>query len=403
MKIGVDASRANLAQRTGTEQYAYHLIQEWKKLTDPSDQFILYSKSPLTNGLETHWPAHFQSRVLQWAPQFLWTQFRLSLEMLRSRPEVLFVPAHTLPLFLPRKSVVTLHDVGFERFDRLYMREHIGTSGPVKKLLNAGARLVTLGKYGASELDYHRWSTNFTIKHATKIITVSEFSKREIVACYPNIDPNRISVIYHGVDHARFQPMPDGDERRQRLNRYGIHRPFLLFIGRLEEKKNISGLISIFGELKKAYHEPLDLVLVGKPGFRHEQMLKRIKELQLTDSVIQTGYVAEEDLVALRSAASAFVFPSYYEGFGMPILESMSCGTPVVSSNRASLPEVVGSAGLMADPDDHREFASQIHRLLTQPALRQDYVDKGLIWARRFSWSDAAARTLDVIRQCAKK
>ncbi|MDD5567238.1 MAG: hypothetical protein PHH01_03520, partial [Patescibacteria group bacterium] len=168
MKIGIDASRANSREKTGTEWYSFRLIQEFKKIADSNDQFFLYSKEGLDFGLE-NLPSNFKSRVLRWPPKFLWTQIRLSIHLLFNKADVLFVPAHTLPLINCRKTVLTVHDIGFERFEQLYSQKIIGPRNFVKKLINLGVRVVTLGRYGSNELDYHRWAMKYAIEHASII------------------------------------------------------------------------------------------------------------------------------------------------------------------------------------------------------------------------------------------
>lgn len=397
MIIGIDASRANIAQKTGTELYSYTLIEEFKKLADVNDRFLLYSKDKLNFGLEIL-PPNFESRVLRWPPKFLWTQIRLSVAMAMSRQDVLFVPAHTIPLHHPKNTVVTVHDIGFEQIDRLYDKKMIGSGGISRRILSAGARLFTLGKYSASELDYHRWATEYAIRHAKKIITVSEFSKNEIIKRY-GISKNKVAVIYHGINRAVFKKIDDTAAIRTTLDKMQITSPFLLYVGRLEEKKNTPGLIKIFRILKTKYKLSHQLVLVGKPGLNYEAVNELIDKYNLNDFVVRPGYVNEDELIHLRNAADVFIFPSMYEGFGMPILESMACGTPVVCSRAASLPEVAGDAALMANPEDYEEFALKIHRVVADADLRNNLVNRGWERISHFRWDVCAKKTLEIIKE----
>ncbi|MBL7047693.1 MAG: hypothetical protein ISR95_08730, partial [Candidatus Marinimicrobia bacterium] len=243
MVIGIDASRANEVKKTGTEWYAYHLIQEFKKIADPNDQFILYSKEPLRDEL-AKLPSNFKSKVLNWPPKFLWTQLRLSFEMLFQRPSVLFVPAHTIPVIHPRNTITTLHDVGFERFHNLYSKKTIGYNTSFAKwLVNILVRILTLGKYGSNEYDYHRFSARFALKHAKKILTISKFSKKEIIDLFGANYAKKISVIPLAYDKSSFETTYSEATKDQVLKKYNIRKPYILYIGRLEEKKNIIGLV----------------------------------------------------------------------------------------------------------------------------------------------------------------
>ncbi|MBU0671059.1 glycosyltransferase, partial [Patescibacteria group bacterium] len=207
MKIGIDASRANQKNKTGTEWYSYNLIQELKKIIPENVKVVLYSKEPLENGLGIL-PQNWESKILNWPPKFLWTQIRLSLEMLKlwNRPKLLFIPAHTVPIFHPPKTILVAHDIGFEKMKELYGDKEIGyQSNILKSFLKFLVKLVTFGQYGTSELDYHRWAMKHGLREASKIITVSDFSKKEICEHY-NIDPKNISVVYNGFSSNEYFP-----------------------------------------------------------------------------------------------------------------------------------------------------------------------------------------------------
>jgi len=193
MIIGIDASRANKLEKTGTEWYAYHIIEEIKKLADHNDQYILYSKEKLRGQLAIL-PRNFKSKVLNWPFKYLWTQFRLAWEMVLNKPNVLFVPAHTIPVICPSKTITTLHDIGFEKYSHLYSQRGIGP-----KIFGILVKIFTFGRYSNTELDYHRWSARLAFKKAKRIITVSHFSKNEIVNHF-NVDSDLISVVSNAYD-----------------------------------------------------------------------------------------------------------------------------------------------------------------------------------------------------------
>jgi glycosyltransferase involved in cell wall biosynthesis len=371
MLIGIEASRANRLQKTGVEWYAYRLIQALKEdaLANPHT-WMLYTNNPLSLGLE-RLPANWFERRLNWPPKYLWTQIRLSLEMLRKPPEVLFVPAHVLPRFAPKRSVVTVHDVGFHVHPELYKPRQVS---------------------------YHEWSTRDIVKSGAKIITVSEFCKREIMEGY-DVSADRITVTSLGVDHSTYKPA-SREAIGAMQNRLKLPEPYLLFIGRLEAKKNILVLIEAFKRHKasRGVGDPLNLVLAGLPGERFDLIAKAITESGYADAIHVTGYISEADKVALLSGALAYVQPSFYEGFGLPPLEAMACGSPVISSDAASLPEVVGEGNaLFFDPQDPEALRAHIETLLDKQEERERLRVAGLAWAPRFRWEKTARETLQTL------
>ncbi len=372
MLIGIDASRANKTKKTGTEWYSYYLINELKKL-DNRNHYFLYSREPLRGDLA--WlPANFQSRVLAWPPKFLWTQARLAWEMFRRPPELLFVPAHTLPLIRPKKTVTTCHDIGFEYYPELY--------SPL-------------------ELRYHRWAMRLAVRRATKIIVPSHFTKNEMIKFY-GADPAKFEVVYHGYNRERYRVIEDQSAISQVLNKYQIKKPYLLFIGRLEKKKNTAGLVEAFARIlnspegKRRFRD-LGLVLVGEPGYGFEEVLLKIKKYELEEKVILPGWVSEEELPYLLNGAELFVLPSFYEGFGLPILEALASGTPVAASRLASIPEVGGEAIEYFDPHRVADLVDKIGKVLLDHSRRLELRRRGLERAKEFSWEKCAKETLEVL------
>lgn len=371
MLIGIEASRANRLQKTGVEWYAYRLIQAMKQ--DPMQNphaWIMYSNDPLSMGLE-RLPRNWHERRLTWPPKYLWTQLRLSLEMLQKPPEVLFVPAHVLPRFAPKRSVVTIHDIGFHIHPELYKPHQVA---------------------------YHEWSTRDIIKSNAKIITVSEFCKRELMENY-HVPTDRISVTLLGVDHETYKPASrEAIEAMQA--RFQIPDPYVLFVGRLETKKNILVLVEAFKRHKqvRGLGDPLHLVLAGLPGEGFDAISKAIADSGYAEFVHITGYLSEADKVALLSGALAYIQPSFYEGFGLPPLEAMACGAPVISSNAASLPEVVGEGNaLFFDPSDAEALHAHLENMLDNADVRSSLREAGLAWAQRFRWDKTARQTLQIL------
>lgn len=358
--IGIDASRSNTKQKTGTEYYSYELIKNIVKFDEYN--FRLYSKEPITY-LEK------RSNVENKAMSFprLWSQIRLSAEIYQNPPAVLFEPAHTIPLYHGKKTIVTLHDLGFKYFPELYT--------PLERM-------------------YHNYCMNFSVRHATKIIAISNATRDDLVKLY-GAKKDKISVIYHGFDKERFFPA-----KSQPSDEIKALQPYIFFIGRIEAKKNIKNLVKAFGRLRQDSTIKQKLVLAGRPGYQYEEIKKEIDSLprEIRKDVIELGYVYDEQVGELTRHASLFAFPSRFEGFGMPLIETMACGVPIVASNTTSIPEILSDAGLMSDPDDIEELAKNMGIVIKNQNIRNDLIKKGLKRSSEFSWEKCARETLSVIK-----
>jgi glycosyltransferase involved in cell wall biosynthesis len=369
MLIGIDASPLNRHHKTGTEWYTHHLILNLAKI-DFFNQYLLYCREPL-RGEFTQLPANFKIKVLNWPINKFWTQGRLSLEMLMRPPEILFVPAQALPLICPKKVITTVHDIGFERFPEYY-------SGFARR--------------------YLRFSTKFVLKKATKIIAVSNFTKEELIDIYQT-DENKIKVVYNGYNQF-YQKSKSPRVSQKILNKLKIKKPFLLSIGRLEKKKNTPGIIESFRILiadQTLSNFDLQLVLVGQPGLGYNEIKEQIRKSKLTDRVILTGWLNDQVKAGLIEEAEVFVFPSFYEGFGIPIIEAMAAGIPVVTSNVASCPEIAEKAALIVDPQNHQAIAEATKKILLDSQLKEELIKRGLERAKAFSWQKCAQETLRIL------
>jgi len=421
MLIGIDASRANRKFKGGTEWYSYYLIRELAKI-DSKNQYILYSDKPLVGGLadltvENHaagqgiinsygWQQikspfnNFRVKILKWPFAFFWTQIRLSYEMLTNSIDVLFVPAHTLPIIHPNKSIVTIHDIGFERFAKLYSSDKIGpASGFIAMVFNLLAKVITWGKFQPNILDYHSWSTKFALKHAKIIIAVSEFTKQEMVEFY-QADAEKIKVVYNGFNSRLYCPIQDAKKIKQVLNKYDIKTPYIFYAGRLEKKKNIANLVEAYAIMRQKYKGTLHkLVLVGNAGFGFDEVTYVINEYNLNENVIITGWIPEADMPYIYNGASLFVFPSFYEGFGIPLLEAMACRVPIAASNIASIPEVVKNSVVLFNPDNKEDMAEKMAKILSDKQLAGELVGRGFKRAKDFSLAKCAQETLVLLEK----
>jgi len=382
MLIGIDASRATTAQRTGTETYSLHLI---RALLDQGTghRFRLYFNQAPAPGL---FPKSVETRVMPF-PR-LWTHVRLSREMQAAPTDVLFVPSHVLPLIHPPRSVVTVHDLGF----RYYPQAH------------------TL-----FQNLYLRWSTRYNARAATRIVADSEATRRDLLRAYA-VPADRIVVVYPGRDES-LAPVTDPQIVDAARARYGLSTRYILYVGTLHPRKNLVRLVKAFAALLGSLDSTpehradgtldgdgeLQLVLAGQKGWLYEEIFGEVRKLGLEDRVVFTGYMPEADLPSVLSGALAFVFPSLYEGFGLPVLEAMACGIPVVCSNVSSLPEVGGDAALLIDPLDVEALAGAMYQVISDEALRDKLVEGGMEQIRRFSWRQCASQVLEVLEDAGRE
>ena len=364
MLIGIDASRAVAVRPTGTEVYSRRLIQALLALESPH-QFRLYLRST--------GPADpFPGADLRAIPfPRLWTHARLSWEMLHRPPDALFVPAHVLPLVHPRASLVTVHDLGYLHFPQAH---------PWRQRL------------------YLDLSTRWNACAAALVLADSEATKADLVARY-DTPPEKITVAYPGCDET-LAPVRDPAAIETVKARYTISGDYFLYLGTLQPRKNLIRLVEAFAQSPIPNPQsPIRLVLAGKQGWLYDELFTQVRRLGLEGWVLFPGYVPEEDKAALLSGALAFVFPSLYEGFGLPVLEAQACGCPVITSTTSSLPEVAGDAALLVDPNDTAGIGDAMRRLATDSALRESLIERGLANVRRFSWTACAQAVLSAIER----
>jgi glycosyltransferase involved in cell wall biosynthesis len=402
MKIAIDASRANKDFKTGTEWYSYYLIKYLVEI-DRKNQYILYSDKPLSkaflNDLKLEKNKNVKVKVLKWPFKIFWTLGRMSLEMIFNRPDVLFVPAHVLSFFSPKKTITTIHDIAFTKDDSLYKKEVVLNDKNFSDWsLNLLVRIFTLGFYSLNTVDYLDWSTKRALKKARKIITVSDFTRKEVLEYYKEAKKEKISVVYNGFNDDLYREIDDQKKISIISEKYGLDFPFFLYVGRLEKKKNIHRLIEAFSLLKEDNEDIEEkLVLVGSAGLAYDEIKYMIKGLDLEDQVISLGWVEEEDLPYIFNKAEAFIFPSLYEGFGIPVLQAMASGLPVLSSDLEVLKEVSGDSVLFFNRLDPVDLASKMKKIIKDDNLKEKLKFKGLRKSETFSWRKCAQETLKEI------
>jgi glycosyltransferase involved in cell wall biosynthesis len=365
MKIGIDASRAFIKNRTGIEEYSFQVIKNLAYrqagLMDKFDnhQVVLYIRRNQEVGFEL--PVNWRIKKINCFR--LWTQVGLSLEMLFHPVDTLFIPAHTVPIIHPKNTVVVIHGLEYEFCPKAY---------------------------SFWERIYMRCVIKNSCKWAKKIIAVSENTKKDLMKIY-EVAEEKIKVIYEGSNLATHNPQPatQSIEKGYRLQVAGC-RPYLLFIGRLEERKNICGIIEAFEILKEKYQIPHKLILAGGNGYGYKNSKFKIQNSKFRNDIISKGFVSEEEKFDLLKNADIFLFPSFYEGFGLPILEAQAAGVPVVASIEASIPEIAGESAILIDPKKPEQIVEATYKLISDENLRNDIIKKGLENVKRFSWEKCA-------------
>lgn len=369
MKIAVDASELSNRREDGTQIYLYNLLKNIAEI-DRKNQYILYYQHDPKKLIQA---SNFIHVVKPW-PAY-WTQSRLPFLLFREKPDVLFMPIQTLPFIKPShtKTVITIHDLAFLFYPETFP---------------AGDRIK------------HKVFAWHAIKRADKIIAVSEATKKDITECYGTL-PEKIKVIHHGYDNGLFRPFQnqsDCDIIEAVKNKYHITKPYVLYIGALQPRKNILGLVKAF-ELLNADTNTHQFVIAGGKAWLYEELFEYIKKTPYRDKIILTGRFETEELPALLWGSELLVLASFYEGFGLPVIEAMACGVPVITSRVSSLPEVAGNAAILVDPQNPDSIAAAIRNILGNSVLKQRLIQDGFQNVKRFSWEQCARETMDVFNQ----
>ncbi|EKE15841.1 MAG: group 1 glycosyl transferase [uncultured bacterium] len=359
-KIGIDGSRAFIGKRTGIEEYSYQIIKHLRDFF-VDDEIILYIRN--SQEVDFELPKNWKIRKMRF-PRF-WTQIRLSWEMLFHSPDILFIPAHTVPFIHPKKTVVVIHGLEYEMYPQAY------------SLL---------------ERIYMRFVIKNSCRWADKIICVSENTKMDVEKLY-GVDEKKIKVIYEGYNI--FQDFDFSQKTSFDLDKI---KPYILFIGRIEERKNVKGIVEAFDFIKEKYGIPHKLLLVGKKGYGYEEAQKRIDISKYKEDIVEVGYVSEEEKYVFLKNAEVFVFPSFYEGFGLPILEAQNAFVPVVTSNVSSIPEVADDAVFYANPNNFEEIAENIYILISNREAKENIVKRGIENVKRFSWAQCAKEISELLK-----
>ncbi|MEW6231871.1 MAG: glycosyltransferase family 1 protein [Chloroflexota bacterium] len=369
MRICLDISPA-VHRRAGLGRYAQELTEALLYL-DKENEYVAFYNGP--RGVVPQPPLDRLPRLTvglsnkPWRMSILLAHhLGLNLDRLFPGVDLLHSTDHLLPPLRRVRTVFTVHDLVFLFFPEYHLP------------LNRWYLTLMMPRF---------------IRRADAVITVSECSRRDLVRLY-RLDQARIHVIYEGIDD-HFRPVEDREVLAAVRRQYGLPDGFILYVGTIEPRKNLTTLLKAYQTLKGQGLES-KLVIVGKKGWLYQDFFRRLRELGLEGQVIFPGYVPDDDLPAIYSAAQVFAFPSLYEGFGLPPLEAMACGAPVVCSNTSSLPEVVGDAAILVNPRDVGEIVAAIERVIADSTLRDAMRAKGIAQAAKFSWERAARETLEV-------
>lgn len=368
MNIGINGYEAvvprfgfkseGLPNRVGSSEFCYQLLLGLNR--DKTNKYFIYLPVNASKDLPEE-SGNWKYEVF--SSKKLWTLFGLSKKLSKNRQNlgVFFSPTHYLPFGVPMKSVIAILDVSYLHFPELFSKRD----------------LYMLKLWG-----------KFSIKKASKIITISQASRNDIIKAY-GVPESKVEVVYPGIK------LVDGSSlRSQDMEKFGISKKYILFVGTLQPRKNVERLIEAFAKLSG---KDLELVIVGRKGWMYEDILNAPRKFDVADRVKFIHDASDEDLPNLYKNAEMFVLPSLYEGFGLPVLEAMQYGTPVIVSNVSSLPEAGGDAALYVDPKSAKDIAEKMEKLLSDPGLRDELIEKGKKQAAKFSWEKAAKETLSVL------
>lgn len=374
MRIAIDVT-PTIGQKAGIGLYIHNLIKNLAR-TDKENEYLLYAyfwksfKAKKKNLFVPDQP-NFRlgvKRIPNRMINALFNYLHLPVNFFLPPTDIVHCTCYLTPVSKKSKSVVTIHDLTPLLFPELHAEY-------TKKVMFRGLL--------------------HSVRKVNKIIAISESTKKDVMRLF-HVPEGKIEVIYEAADEI-YHPIEDSGILTQIRSKYKIPNKFILFVGVLEPRKNIARLIQAFSILKKKFE--YKLVIVGGSGWFYDEIFEQVRRLHLEGEIIFTGYVPREDLQALYNAAELFIYPSLYEGFGLPPLEALACGTPVITSNVSSLPEVVGDAALLVDPYNIEEMTQAMYRVLTDRNLRYSMIDKGLRQAKKFSWKRTAQETLQVYKE----
>lgn len=371
MIIGLDARTIGQKNITGVGQVVYHTV---KALNQKNIKCILFYDEKPVFKLAEFKQEHIKQVVLLCKSRYIWEQVLLPLALKKYKPDLYHATWNLgLPLYLSCPAVVTIHDL-----IPLVLPNFFST---LKSKLFSYLPYKFFVRYSANK---------------SNVVITDSISSRKDIERILKIPSEKIKVIYIGVNKA-FKPDISPDLIHTVKEKYGIKQKYFIYLGGLDKRKNIQGIIKAFTEVLKLHQ--VYLVITGSFNDLLKELQLLAQSLNVAEKVVFTGYVPEEDLSHLLSGAVALVYPSYYEGFGIPPLEAMACGTPVIASNVSSIPEVVGEAGLLINPGDYLEIAKAMNEILINDNKRQQMIAEGVKRAQNFSWNEMGLQIVEVYKE----
>ena len=373
MLIGIDGNEANVKNKVGSNTYAFEILRELKK-RNSNTEYLIYLKKKQQPDLPLQ-SKNWHYKILK--PERLWTQFRLPLELFFStiKPHLLFSPGHYGPRFCPMPLVISIMDLAFLRFPEQFRKKD----------------LFTLSSW-----------TKYSVKKAKKILTISEATKKDIIKYY-QVEPEKILVTYPGYDRKKFKETKDLLRIKKTLDKFNLKSQYIIYVGTIQPRKNLEKLIEAFAEVINCVNYPLALVIIGKKGWLYESVFQKPEQLKIEEKVLFLDFIKSNELAHLLNSALCFVLPSLYEGFGIPVLEAMACGTPVVLSNGSSLPEVAGDLGIYVDPQKKDDIAKGIIKAIKirRSGNYQVFKNRLIAKAQKFSWDKCGEKTYNLLQEVA--
>lgn len=347
MLIGIDGNEANIIKRVGIGQYAFQLLTHIQKL-DHQNRYIVYLKQPPLPDMP---PPSDNWKYIVFGPQKFWTRLALPLKLFfhQPRPDLFFSPSHYIPFFSPVPAICSIMDLGYLHYSSQF------TQKDLYQLTN--------------------WTKESIVK-SKHIITISRFTKKEIENIY-HTNSHKITIAYPGVEAPINIPTDNN-----------LPKDYFLSLGTLKPSKNIPFLIDAFAKFSQK-HSNFHLIIAGKKGWLFDEIFNTVKKHNLENKIIFQDYISDNQKWSLLRQAKSLIIPSHYEGFGIPAIEAMAVGTPVISSNIASLPEIVTGCGLLIDPNQVDSLVDAMNQII-KPTTRSKFIKLGAIQAKKFTWDNAA-------------
>ena len=377
MKIGIEGQRLFRTRKHGMDMVALELVRNLQEIDTVNDYYIFVKKDDDPCLKETR---NFHLVEVPSAPYPLWEQFNLPAAAKKTGCQLLHCTSNTAPLHAPIPLVVTLHDIIY--MESLSLMKKGFT--PYQKFGNMYRRLIVPG----------------VVKKAAKIITVSNFEKQRIGKFF-GISDDRLTAVYNGVSE-HFKPVTDQAELARIKARFRLPDRFFFFFGNTDPKKNTPGVLKALSQFHQSSAEKIPLVMLDFDKAELDKLISETGDQSLHDHILLTGYVPNKELPAIYSLCTVFLYPSLRESFGIPMLEAMACGVPVITSNTSSMPEVGGDAALYVNPFAPDEISHAMHELVNDQALRNQLITAGFGNAARFSWRAMAENVLSIYTEVCK-